>query len=164
MIRAILDTNIYGEMLIDLDFEILKRKLSRDKSLVIYGTNLIRKELRDTPNNIRIQNKNLRISLLELYDAIVENHILEVNEKIKSLGENYYKAYREFGGSKSEQEIMNDFLIVACATLNNLDIVVSNDEKTMLTENAVRAYNLVNSVIRKRTPNFINYIKFKELL
>ena len=43
-------------------------------------------------------------------------------------------------------------------------VVVSNDERSVLTENAMRAYNLINSVIGKKTPNFISYEKFKKTL
>ena len=55
-------------------------------------------------------------------------------------------------------------MIVSAASLNDLDIVISNDEKSMINQNALRAYNLINSVINKRTPKFIGYENFKDLL
>ena len=35
--------------------------------------------------------------------------------------------------------IINDFMIVACASVHAMNIVVSEDEKSMLTENAARS-------------------------
>lgn len=60
--------------------------------------------------------------------------------------------------------MINDFIIVACASKNNLDIVVSNDNVTMLTENAIRAYDDVNKIISLKTPKFIDYKEFKEII
>lgn len=39
--------------------------------------------------------------------------------------------------------------------------VLKADEKTMLTENAVSAYRLVNELSKRRTPRFIGYKGFK---
>ena len=158
-----LDTNIYGVMARDEERSQIVKKIKLSK-LLVYGFRTIRNELRDVPKKTKISSKSLRIDLLSLYDSIVENHILEFNDKINAISENYYKAYREFGGIKPRNDIISDFIIVSAASLNNLDIVVSNDEKSMLTENAVRAYKLINSVINKRTPKFINYGNFKRML
>ena len=158
-----LDTNIYGAVAKDEERSEIVEKIKMSK-LIVYGFRTIRNELRDVPKKTKIGNKSLRIDLLSLYDSIVENHIIEFNDKIHAISENYYRAYREFGGIKPQNEIIIDFIIVSAASLNNLNIVVSNDEKSMLTENAVRAYNLINSVINKRTPKFINYGNFKKML
>ena len=158
-----LDTNIYGAVAKDEERSEIVEKIKMSK-LIVYGCRTIRNELRDVPKKTKIGNKSLRIDLLSLYDSIVENHIIEFNDKIHAISENYYRAYREFGGIKPQNEIIIDFIIVSAASLNNLNIVVSNDEKSMLTENAVRAYNLINSVINKRTPKFINYGNFKKML
>ena len=164
MKRILSDTNFYG--LLSKDEERLKivEKIKTSSKIIIYGFKMIRNELRDVPKLIKIENKNLRIDLLNLYDSIVENHVLELTSNISGVAESYYKAYREFGGIRAKEDIGNDLVIVSAASLNNLDIVVSNDEKTMLAENAVRAYTLINSVINKRTPKFISYRGFKKLL
>ena len=125
--------------------------------MVIYGNRFIRKELR------RSNIKSLRLSLLSLYDEIAKKEY-EITDEMEEIANSYYETYREFGGSKSKDSIINDFIIVACATLHNLDLVVSEDEKSMLTENAIRAYNLVNSIIRKRTPEFVGYERFRNML
>lgn len=56
-----------------------------------------------------------------------------------------------------------NFLIVACASINELDIVVSEDNKTMLSEYAIRTYDTVNSLRSHRTPKFIHYEDFRRL-
>ena len=90
--------------------------------------------------------------------------MLKIDDSMFEIAENYYKSYSEFGGSKPKESIIDDFRIVACASYHMIDIVVSSDEKSMLTENAVRAYKLVNSIAKKRTPNFIDFISFKNYL
>ncbi len=164
MKRVLPDTNFYGLLAQDRERLEVISSIKINNRLVIYGFKIIRSELRDVPKKIKVGGKNLRIDLLNLYDEITKNHSFEFNDSIVKIGDNYYKAYKEFGGSKSKQDIIDDFIIVSCASLNNLNIVVSNDERSMVTENAVRAYNLINSVIGRKTPKFINYSKFKNML
>ena len=59
--------------------------------------------------------------------------------------------------------MFNDFLIVACAAINELDIVVSEDNKTMLSEYAIKTYDTVNSLRYHKTPKFIRYDEFRRL-
>ena len=164
MKRLLADTNFYGFLAKDTERLEIVGSIKTSKKLLIYGFRIIRNELRDVPKKIKVEGKNLRIDLLNLYDEITEKHRLKFTDLILKRADDYYKAYREFGGSKSKNEIINDFVIVACASLNDCDIIVSNDERSMLTENAIRAYNLVNSVIRKRTPQFVDYQRFKKML
>ncbi len=164
MKRVIADTNFYGLLAKDSDRSDIVNDIKTKRILTIYGFKIIRNELRDVPRKIKFEGKNLRIDLLNLYDEIAGEHNLKFTEIAAQRADDYYTAYREFGGSKSKNDIIDDFAIVACASLNNLDIVVSNDERSMLTENALRAYNLVNSVIKKRTPKFISYEVFKNIL
>jgi hypothetical protein len=55
-------------------------------------------------------------------------------------------------------------MIVAEATISKLDIVVSDDNRTMLSEPAKRAYFSVNKEHNLFTPNFIGYSEFKKKL
>jgi len=164
MKRIIFDTNTYGLLAIDNERLKVVEKIKINSSLIVYGLKIVRDELRDVPKSIKIRDKSLRIDLLNLYDSITEEHMLKFDKNTPKIAENYYKAYREFGGSKPKDDILNDFAIVSAASINNLDVVVSNDEKSMLSHNALRAYNLINSVINRRTPEFISYNKFKNLL
>ena|SRR3989338_5563431 len=164
MKRVILDTNIYGLLAKDAERLKIVGRLKVESGLVVYGFKLIRNELRKVPKTIKIEQRSFRIDLLNLYDSIIEEHILEFNNNLVKIAENYYKAYKELGGSKSKDELINDFMIVSVASLNNLDIVISNDEKSMKAEKAIRAYKLINSVISKRTPQLISYEELKKLL
>ena len=65
---------------------------------------------------------------------------------------------------KSKEDLWKDYMIVACANVSQIDIVVSEDNRTMLSENAIKAYQLVNSMFNKRNPKFIGYLEFKRLL
>ena len=164
MKRLLPDTNFYGILAKDPERLQVVGSIKENRILVIYGFKIIRDELRDVPKKIKIGGKNLRIDLLSLYDELIGKHNLELTGNIIKIADDYYKAYREFGGSKTKNEIISDFIIVSCASMDNLDVVVSNDERSMLTENAIRAYNLINSVVSKKTPKFISYEKFKNVL
>lgn len=161
MKRLLLDTNIYGELILDVDFLKLREEIR--KKFVVHGFKIIRDELRDVPKKVKLEGKNLRISLLHIYDELTNKDYVS-DKKIKKLAESYHGAYREFGGSKAYDKMYNDFCIVACAAIYQIDIVVSEDNKSMLTENALKAYNLVNSLEEERTPEFIGYLKFKRWL
>ena len=164
MKRLIFDTNIYGFIAKDIERELIVNSILANRQFIVYGNKLIRDELRDIPKKIRYEGKNVRVDILSLYDKIIRGHILAVADLHYEMAENYYKAYKELGGSKSKDSIITDFKIVACASANNIDIVSSDDGKSMLVENAVRAYHLVNSIAKKRTPNFIDYYMLKKIL
>lgn len=161
MKRLLLDTNIYGELIFDGDFTKLKAAIP--KKYVIHGFKVVRDELRDLPKEIKVEGKNLRIGLLHIYDELTKKSY-GVTEEMAALADDYYVNYRQMGGSKSKDKIYNDFLIVACASSQQIDVVVSEDTKTMLVENALKAYNLVNNVEKMKTPNFIGYLEFKRWL
>ena len=158
------DTNIYGLLARDSDRIRLVERLVNDKAAVVYGNKIIRDELRDIPKKIKLNGKSLRVDIINLYDQIVKEYTLKINDNIIETADNYYTAYREFGGSKARDSIIADFRIVACSSFHGMDIVVSSDEKSMLTENAIRAYKLVNSIAKKRTQKFIDLINFKKYL
>ncbi len=166
MRRLLLDTNIYGEIIIDKDIEKIRDRIK--KAGVIYGVPLIRNELRATPAQIRLPAqahvKNLRIALLSLYDEITKSKVLEINSRINKISGDYYTVYHTVGGNKEKKAIENDFSIVACAACNNLDVVVSEDSKTLVSSNALKAYKIVNTVLNLRMPEFVNYNKFKRWL
>jgi len=161
MKRLLLDTNIYGEMIFDSNF--LKLEEGLKNRFVVHGFRIIREELRDLPKSSRIQGRNLRIGLLHIYDEVTKKEY-PLTEEIKKLSEDYYKIYHQLGSIHPYDKMCNDFLIVACATLNQIDLVVSEDNKTLLVENALRAYELVNKQLNKRTPDFIGYLELRRLL
>ncbi len=163
MMRVILDTNIYGLIARELDPSVIQGSLGGSKDLILYGIrDIIRNELRETPTNIRIVGKaSLRLLLLSLYDNITKGHQLSITSNMGFIAERYIKVYRELGGSMGAEEVRKDFLIIACAAANNLDIVVSDDNRTMLSDNAKKAYLLVNETLRLRTPKLLHYNDLK---
>ncbi len=160
MKRVLLDTNVYGELAIDPALERIRERLN-DINFAFYGAAIIRKELRETSKSERFGNRNLRIILLSMYDDVTKEHVLDITPEVAELASNFYKAYKEFGGLKKNSEIIADFTIVAAAVMHGLDIVVSDDEKTMLTENAIKAYRLIADVKKKRLPDLIVYDEFR---
>ncbi|NCN39542.1 MAG: hypothetical protein GW914_04140, partial [Candidatus Aenigmarchaeota archaeon] len=108
MKRVILDTNIYGLILKVKEEEKIINQLSSKKDILIYGFDIIRKELRDVPKKIKIDNKNLRVVILNLYDKIIKTHSLENNSYIKKLAENYFQTFKEINKNASKKKMMND--------------------------------------------------------
>ena len=164
MKRELLDSNIYGKIIEKMEVDFVLNNLPKS-GIVVYGIDIIRKELRDTPKEKIIVSENKRIKirllLLNIYDFIVKNHQLKTTDNIKELAEMYYIAYKKIGGFKARNEIINDFIIVATATLNRLDVVYSEDNKTMLGKDAIKSYDLINSIKKLRTPRFKSYEEFK---
>ena len=58
----------------------------------------------------------------------------------------------------------NDFIIIATATIYQLDVVISDDENTMLSDKAVDAYMNVNKKYGLKDPKFKKYNEFKKEL
>jgi|SRR3989338_3658529 len=160
MKRTIFDTNIYGELAIDKDVTRIVEGIGKS-NVAVYGLNVIRKELRDTPKSSIFEEKNLRITMLSIYDNLVKDHTLNVTNAAMELAKEYGITYKNLGGGKSHDEMANDLLIVACASLNNLDIVVSDDCHSLCSEKAVQSYKIVNDLKKLRTPNFLRYNELK---
>ncbi len=162
--RIILDTSIYGKIIEDrLEDRIIEKAVIHKHDLIIYGIKIIRKELRAAPKHSK-DRYDLRLALLKLYDALIKDHELEIKPLANTLALLYYKYYRRNGGSVSWKEIMNDMLIVAEATISKLDIIVSDDNRTMLSQPAKKSYYSVNKEHNLITPNFIGYNEFKRKL
>lgn len=164
MKRVLLDTNIYGLIVKDNDRAKIRNKIEKERAVVVYGLPLIRRELRSTPKNIRIDGINLRNDLLVLYDKLTENHLLKFLNEAEELAESYFYIYKEIGGFASRDEIVKDFCIIAYASLNSLDIVVSDDSRTMFSEKATKSYSIANQIKKIRLPRFVNYEEFKREL
>lgn len=165
MKRAILDTNIYGKMIEHGESDTIRSAIASRKDIVIYGFDVVRNELRQVSRELVIEKeanvwRNLRITLLSLYDSIIKREISS-SKRINELAETYYKVYRELGGVVSYRKVENDFKIVAAASLNSLDVVVSEDNETMMNEIALKCYKIVNQIKNLDMPKFISYKHFK---
>ncbi len=164
MKRVLLDTNIYGRLVLDNTRSKIKERLENPKHFVVYGTHIIRKELRNTPKKIRIGNVGLRNDLLQVYDEITKGRMLPITPFEHEIADHYFKLYKELKGKCSKEELFHDFLLVACAAHHRLDIVVSDDARTLLSGSALKAYTLVHAIKNLPTPRFLLYEEFKKQL
>lgn len=132
-------------MVVDKNLPNLRENYQKKKDFIVYGFSLIRKELRATSKTKLYNGMNLLVALLSLYDEFVRDKTLTVEEmELRKIAEAYYMAYRKIGGNYPEEELMADYLIVACAALKGMDLVVSNDHATMLSDYSLTAYSLVH--------------------
>jgi len=150
-IRAILDTNVY-EYLYKYDLARIDRLIEKGE-LVVYGCKVIRDELREIPREFKADGKSYRNILLGIYDTIIGEHSFPVEKIIEVLAEEYWV---EYAGGVAKRKLFPDFLIVATATIHNLDIIVSQDDRTMKSNPARKAYEKANQRNGFETPRFIS--------
>ena len=151
ILTALFDTNIYGLLVADTkNGTELIEKIKQDPNFVIHNFRLIRNELRKAPSKV-----------LPIYDKLVSNRVIEESKQIRDLASAYFKEYKANKGVQGQKKILNYFKIVACATLLNSDLVISEDRRTMFNPIAVDAYKHVNVRIDKRTPTFFTYSDLK---
>ena len=166
MKRVLFDTSVYGRLVTDRITLQNVEKRQESCQIVIYGARIIRQELRETPKSTTLEGKKLRILLLSIYDSLIkkDHHDLSYNKLVGALSEDYFKAYRRDGGSLPNQEMKNDLIIIATATIYQLDIVVSDDERSMFSDKAIRAYGRINKEYGMKNPIFKTYTNFKKEL
>ena len=96
--------------------------------------------------------------LLELYDNLTEERMLQDSLRIEQIARKYYENYRKNCGMYGwDTSIRIDFMIVACASFHGLDIVYSADNKTLHSKPAMKSYNEINLSEDLRTPNLLTY-------
>lgn len=160
------DTSVYGRLVKEdvVLNEINNRKKTHE--FVIYGSPLIRQELRATPKTALYGDRKLRILLLNIYDNFItkENQNLKFNKLIETLSKDYFSEYRKNGGNLPSEAMRNDFIIIATATIYQLDIIISDDENTMLSDKAVDSYINVNKKYGLKDPKFRKYNEFRKEL
>src|SRR3989344_7237442 len=163
MKRTMFDTSVYGELVKEPEVvPLIAKHIPSD--FVIYGTPIIREEIRALSKEAMLDGKNKRILLLRIYDSFVkkDNHSLQITDIIEIIAHDYFVEYKKSGGSLALKEIINDFRIVACAAVHHLDIVVSEDKKSLLSSNSINAFNIVNRKNQLQNPEFISFKRFKE--
>jgi len=159
--KILLDTNVYGRIVLDEERELVHNKIHSSSDILIFGFVIVRKELRATER--MIVNINLKADLLRVYDDLVKK-TYSLESKMEKLAEEYYEAYSKFGGTTPKSKLINDLLIVACASVKDLNVVVSDDARTMFGELAVKAYQFVNKLKKYPLPGFLSYGEFKDVL
>lgn len=143
--------------------------LSNRNPYAVEGFVVIRKELRDVPRKRMLhlrsgEQAKMRLSLLSLYDYLTGGRSYPLEEKMAITAEEYFAEYSSAGGTKNWEEMESDFEIVACASHKQVDIVVSDDAKTMLSGPAMDAYARINEKLRLETPRFISVEELRKKL
>jgi len=170
----ILDTNVYGELLTESDREVLVQKISTNKTTIIYGVDVIELELKNAPKDVKYKGIFFRNALMELFESLVDE-VMKVTPIARYLAVEYFKKYVQLKNSGkyynlikdkrkkySEDDLKVDFQIIAVASLNSVDVVVSSDTRTMLSDLSKDVYEYVNKINGLRTPKLIEYEDFKE--
>ncbi|MEK6948855.1 MAG: hypothetical protein AABX34_01445 [Nanoarchaeota archaeon] len=169
----IFDTNVYGEILVEQNREEIVHKLKTAKSFFIYGVDVIEKEIDNSPKDIKYKGQFFRTALLSLFEVIVDE-IIKVTPITEYLANQYFKKFKELEASGkfyklikdkrkkySETDLKIDFEIIAVASLKEVDIVVSADKRTMLSNLAAETYNIINKINGLRTPKLVDYFEFR---
>ena len=170
MKRVLLDTNVYGELILDKETSGLLLNLV-PVELIVYGSEVNRKELRGVPEEERTEDwsgkdRSKRLLLLNLYDLLTQNdeRTYRTTPFVEILSLQYFDEYTRLGGKRGYEELRRDFVIVAASSIHNLDLIVSKDTKTMLSKEARKSYENVNSRNQLRTPQLFDYQEFKSLV
>ena len=98
MKRVLLDTSVYGRLVEDGEFSLtLYKYIPQD--IVVYGNEIIRKELRAISKEARISGESKRKLLLRLYDSFVrkEKHVLKITKFVEILANEYFNEYEYHG-------------------------------------------------------------------
>ena len=157
MLKVIFDTNIYGYLLTEKDSVEIEARIIKEKEFIVYNFPLIRKEIRNIPK-VTKASKRTRNILITIYDRITGGHYLKNSIKIHNLAKKYFDHYRNLGGTYGwDTNIRIDFMIVACASFNAIDVVYSDDQKTMRGKVALKAYHHINIKENLRVPYFLKY-------
>ena len=80
-------------------------------------------------------------------------------DKLRNSGR-YYKSLSSKIKKYTKEDLKIDFEIIAVASIKNIDVVVSTDKRTMLSEIANNTYNKVNELNELRTPKLVKYSEF----
>lgn len=159
-LRMLLDTNVYPALLEKENVADLAATL-QSSHILIYGFDLVRKELRAVPRDKMHEGRNYRGLLLEYYDSLTQKRTLYSTPYLDAIAEKYLEQY---SGGISKEKLRTDFRIVACASVNRLDIIVTEDFHSMVSDPALRCFEKVNRENGLRTPRFYRWNEFQKLV
>lgn len=148
-LKVIIDTNVYESLHKKYLPDVVK--LVESGKIIVYGCKIIRDELRDIPKTTKYEGKSYRNLLLSIYDFLVKDHSYDVVKVVEVLAEEYWK---EYNGGVPKRKIFPDFVIVAVASLYKLNIIISEDEHSMKSKIALKAYFAVNKRNGLDNPTF----------
>lgn len=158
-LRVVFDTCVYGCIAVDTDKSLIETILKKNNLFSIIGHRVIRREL----NNAA---KPIRNTLLHLYEGLISKELEDDSQKVEALAKEYHSTAKALGKEyfKSWNEMANDFKIIASASIHGIDVVYSNDDKTMLGKYCQKAYTIVNFQKKLRTPSLIPYKTLRQAL
>jgi hypothetical protein len=149
-VRVLLDANVLAPI-IDDGKTFSFRQIAKSGKVVFYGFSIVRKELRAIPLHIKKDEKSFRGTILAYYDLLVKDHQFSLTASIELLAKEYES---EYSGGISTKKLRHDFLIVACASFHHIDILLTDDQHSLSSELAVKAYEKVNARRNLRNPVF----------
>ncbi len=159
-LRVLLDTNVYG-IVVGKETAVILNNARDSRKTIFYGFSVVRNELRAVPTKWENAGGNFRNLLLDYYDKLTGPHAFASTKRIEFLAQEYSDFY---SGGISKRKLWNDFLIVACASVHELDIIVSEDKHTMQSELVLKVYNIINAKNRLTTPTIHSIRVFERLL
>lgn len=165
MKELMLDTSVYGE-LVDDDLALSKIVKHVNRLFLVYGSSTVRKELEGTPaitlvSRGKFKGLNLRELLLWLYRLFVEESGGEIrsSDLIEVVALRYLLEYKSKGKSG---QMLNDFRIVAAASLQKLRLFISAD-KRQISNHCIAVYVAVNAHYQLELPVLVPFNDFKVL-
>ncbi len=165
MKKLLLDTSIYGEMIVDADLDVLLVWFSSKRDILPYGFTVVKKELKDVPESTPFLERETQRLVRWLYAFFTRGRTLVVRrDKVQELAQEYCRVYEQLGGLFPLSHVENEFLIVACGSITNMDIVTSDDNVPMVSETTARVYEKVNAKRGLRVPRFFDYDDFRGMV
>ena len=163
MRELMFDTSVYGE-LVDDESALIRIGEQVNVSFFVFGSSTVRQELEETPaitlvSRGKFKGLNLRELLLRVYRLFVEESGGEV--LATDLVEVLALRYRlECKSSSMGKQMLNDFRVVASASLHNVGLFVSAD-KRQVSKGYSAVYLAVNITYQMETPELVLYADFK---
>lgn len=144
--RILLDTNTYGWALEDekaamLIALVIDEQRNEHPRLRVFGYDVIRAELERNPHN------DTKARTLKLYAAAMTAEI-RTDESITSLAEDYFSKFKE----ENVKMTIEDCEIVAAATVNGVDFIVSDNRRTLNSPRAKSIFKEINNAKELSTP------------
>jgi len=145
-----IDTSVWIECGKDADLRLAIEKIAEKNE--IRSSGIIDEEIERAYDLLIKQKRHGESKFRELYFKLKKATVKE-SEAVKSLTNEYYK---EGGKIKLRVgQMIADLTIVASASLDNADFILTLNRKTMSSDSARNVYSLVNSRRKLRIPQFL---------
>lgn len=148
-VSILFDTNIYGwalesETAAKLIAHIIDEQSKDTPRFRVFGYDVIRTELERNPH------RDTRIRTLKLYESAKATEI-RTSDRVKKLADEYFSQFKGEG----IRITIEDCEIVASATVNNMDFIVTNNRRTLNSLRAKSLFKEINSANGFKTPAIV---------